>query len=248
MALSYNARITIDGDLSIAKAVAPQVPKKYKLNIPAPWDPIRYEHVVFKLLETVDKSDVGGVVFANLARQLMIRPYIWSPDNAFTVAASVVAATKEGSAVACDAPGSTVVGTGSGSDVTIWIKPANRLVPDATLLHEIVHALRMMLGRRTCIEAALDDFDRDEEYYAILIANIFMSEKKRRLIRISHKPAAKSWVDVTSPWDQFRIDPFLITNFEIEHATLASDIGRKSKAAFNPFNPRFRDKLEVGAN
>jgi hypothetical protein len=248
MAQNFNARITVDGDLKNAKAAAPTV-AKYKIQLPAPWNVLRYENVVLKLLETVDKSDVGGLVIKDLRRPLMIRPFIWSPDNnAFTIPDSSVAATKAGSAVSCTTPGATAVGTGVGSNVTMWFKPANRLVPDATLLHEIVHALRMMLGRRTCIPAAIDDFHRDEEYYAILIGNIFMSEKKRRLIRISHKPAAKSWVDVTSPWDQFQIDPFLITEFGIEHSTLALDIGRKSKAAFNPFSPRFSDKVGVGAN
>jgi hypothetical protein len=53
------------------------------------------------------------------------------------------------------------------------------------LLHEMVHALRMEMGLNLCL--AMDDgFDTVEEFYAILIANIYRSECGYRDLRANH--------------------------------------------------------------
>jgi hypothetical protein len=238
MTTTFGSNITIDGSLNNAVAASPAMQAKFTRKLPVPWNPDRYEDVVVHHLRTLRGSTVGNAVLGQLTQPLRIRPWIWEPANAAAIPLAALHATERDSPV----PESTHVrGTGRGTPVTIWFKPANRAIPDATLLHESVHALRMMNGALTGYEYG-NSFHREEEYFAILVTNVFQSELKRTLIRIDH--TGKSWVDAKSPWDQFRIDPFLITAFEMRHPTLSMDIGR-SKAAFNPFSPHFSDKVRA---
>jgi hypothetical protein len=84
-------------------------------------------------------------------------------------------------------------GSGRGSDTVIWFTPQDYIKtsslpggrPDEVLLHEMVHALRMEMGLNLCL--AMDDgFDTVEEFYAILIANIYRSECGYRDLRANH--------------------------------------------------------------
>lgn len=52
---------------------------------------------------------------------------------------------------------------------------------DEVLLHELAHAARNM-GGLNC-DAELDRYDNENEFFAILVANIYLSEKKRPLVR-----------------------------------------------------------------
>ncbi|HJQ60602.1 MAG TPA: hypothetical protein VJ890_27100 [Vineibacter sp.] len=245
MPAGFGFWITIDGSLNEAVAHAPASAAKKTRKLPVPWSPQRYEEVILGLLRTLHGSAVGRAVMAQLSRPLMIRPYIWTPANAIAVSQAGQDATEKGAPIFCKDGDPYIEGTGKGSPVTIWITPANRLIPDASLLHEMVHAIRMMQGARTCYEYG-GDFDREEEYIAILLTNIFMSELGRKMIRLDH--SSQSWVPATSPWDQFRIDPFLITTFSMRHSSLAMDLGRAKDATFNPFNPKYAEHLRVGPN
>lgn len=242
MSRQFGSRITINGSLNAAVTAAPTLPSKYKQKLPVPWNPDRYETVVLSLLQTLQGSRVGAAVLTQLDRPLTIRPFIWEPANALALPLARLHATELDESTHCRDNLPQVLGTGHGTTVTIWITPGNRRVPDAALLHEMVHALRMMRGVLTCTPYGAE-FDREEEYYAVLIANIFQSELQRKLFRLNHD--ANNWQVVSSPWDEFRIDPFLLTRFAMQHSTLVSDIGRAGAASFNPFNPAYADRVEA---
>ena len=242
MSVTFGSRITIDGSLNAAVAAAPNLPAKYKRQLPVPWSPERYENAIVSLLQRLQGSRVGGAVLSQMTRPLTIRPFIWTPANALAMPLTRLHATEFDRSTHCSAGQPEVHGTGHGTTVTIWITPANRRVPDATLLHEMVHALRMMRGVLTCLSYGAD-FDREEEYFAILITNIFQSELGRTLMRLNHD--SDNWQVVSSPWEEFRIDPFLLTAFGIQHSDLATEIGRAKKATFNPFNPAYADRVEA---
>lgn len=230
MTTPFGSSITINGSLNDAVAAAPTDPNflaRRTRQLPVPWNPDRYEAVIKRLLGDLHLSGVGGAVLARLKLRLTIRPYIWTPANALARPQSGPDSLEE------NALGG--IGTGKGSPATIWITPANRRFPDATLLHEMVHAMQMMEGSNTLDEYG-NNFDREGEYHAILVTNIFMSELGRKFIRLDHRP--DSWVAQSKPWDQFRVDPFIITTFSMRHSTLALDIGRVKKAMFNPFSPK----------
>jgi hypothetical protein len=238
MTTKFGSNITVDGSLNAAVDAAPTLPNNFTMKLPVPWSPEKYEAAIVHHLRTLQTSTVGKAVLSQLVKPLTIRPYIWTPPNALTVGLEGEHATELGKPVT---PGSTVRGTGQGTSVTIWITLANRKVPDASLLHESVHAVRAMHGARAAF-AYPAKFNTEEEYFAILIANIYQSEKKRKLMKIDH--TGNSWIDATSPWDQFRVDPYLITIFGMRHSGLALDIGR-AKAEFNPFSPQFSEKVRV---
>jgi hypothetical protein len=76
-------------------------------------------------------------------------------------------------------------GTGRGISAHIWFTPDHwngsrgpGSRPDEVLIHEMVHALRMMEGKTVgAVTKGIGNFDLLEEFFAVLFANIFMSEK-----------------------------------------------------------------------
>src|SRR5262249_51922112 len=85
-------------------------------------------------------------------------------------------------------------GSGVGSDALIeftpevFLGPDMRLpghAPDEVLFHELVHASRIMRGvyRPSFINQEYDDY---EEYVAICIANIYLSEKGQQTLKGDH--------------------------------------------------------------
>ena len=92
-----------------------------------------------------------------------------------------------------DGPDPDRLGSGSGSNVCVYFTSQDHLKeltspggrPDEVLLHELVHALRMAQGRSLCLFMP-DNYDTIEEFYAILIANIYRSECGYRTLRASH--------------------------------------------------------------
>jgi hypothetical protein len=82
------------------------------------------------------------------------------------------------------------LGTGSNCDIHFTpgrpheVGPGAK--PDEVLLHELVHASRDMRGVR--FKGSMNgDFDNEEEFIAILIDNIYLSEKGQTDIRANHK-------------------------------------------------------------
>lgn len=96
-----------------------------------------------------------------------------------------------------------LVGTGEGSDVDIFFSPDKTSgcrkgiggAPDEVLMHELVHALRMMQGRANAIptngEGNFKDYDNEEEFLSIVVTNVYMSAKKLKEFRASHHGHAK---------------------------------------------------------
>ncbi|MCZ2146858.1 MAG: hypothetical protein LC126_03675 [Bryobacterales bacterium] len=98
--------------------------------------------------------------------------------------------------VVTDASNQPVLGTGDGSNVTIrydaltWLMGPmqtgriGNLMPDDVLVHELLHALRMMMGLVNLLDMGNDDhtrrFGNTEEFYALMVANIFVSERNAK--------------------------------------------------------------------
>ena len=63
--------------------------------------------------------------------------------------------------------------------------------PDEVLLHEMVHAGRVLGGdlKTIKLKGAMKDYDNEEEFFAVLIANIYLSEKgtPSTFLRPSHR-------------------------------------------------------------
>lgn len=86
-----------------------------------------------------------------------------------------------------------LLGTGEGANVTIHYHPmtwmlssfrtglVGNLMPDDVLIHELMHALRMMNGQVLTMDLGTLDHTRrwgnTEEFYGVLLANIYISER-----------------------------------------------------------------------
>lgn len=97
-------------------------------------------------------------------------------------------------------------GTGAGSDSEIHFTPQDPVPicgsgvvaracrlrgqadnnPDELLLHELVHSMREMLGQLHRYPTSVSGYDNEEEFFAILLANIYISEKGGKVLRSSH--------------------------------------------------------------
>jgi Effector protein len=95
-------------------------------------------------------------------------------------------------------------GTGEGSSVEIGFDPDNYTdscikrglgsQPDVVLLHEMVHALRMMQGQYNKVPTKNAFYDDEEEFVAIVIANVYLSQKDAAaLLRGNHHDHERLW-------------------------------------------------------
>jgi hypothetical protein len=72
---------------------------------------------------------------------------------------------------------------------------------DESLLHELVHALRILQGQwypQVVGSRWTKRYDSTEEFYGILIANIYLSEKGKTVLRSDHQQGALSKLENTS--------------------------------------------------
>src|SRR5262249_28407702 len=78
-------------------------------------------------------------------------------------------------------------GTGKGSSAHIEFDP-KATDAEKTIVHELLHSLREMRGQlnQAPTETVLFQYENEEEFYAMLIGNIFLSEKGRDDLRASH--------------------------------------------------------------
>ncbi len=173
--------------------------------------PVYYEHAVVALLQRIHNSHTGQAVFHEFEKRthkvMKVIP-LENVVNAFAGADDILHATAKGQilrsgadgSVLTDAAQNTWAGKGGGSDSTVSFNPLTWTKfcaqkkrghkcgahPDEILFHEMIHATRQMRG-------ILDPkplgflYDTEEEFFAIVIANIYASETGRQIdIRSDH--------------------------------------------------------------
>ena len=123
--------------------------------------------------------------------------------------------------------------------------------PDEILFHELVHAARYLGGdlKKTPIPK-MPDYENEEEYFAVLITDIYSSEKGRSFasLRKSHKLQRKPEMNEqeADPWaflledDNYR----LVEKFCKQHPTIAPMIAH-APADFNPIRDYYDLKRGV---
>lgn len=162
----------------------------------------------------------------------------------------------------------TFRGTGTGSDVEVHYTPnatlpacpprtstpvgcrptwlgVDLMSPDDLLVHELVHALRMLRGQSDCIPTRQEDYDNEEEFFAVLVANIYVSEKgNATALRANHHGGGvlrqelntnETFLGKGERWPSWgqREDRALVAKFVRENNDVCGKI-RLSRAAFNP--------------
>src|SRR5262249_30007406 len=135
----------------------------------------------------------------NHDKRLVIKPYIEANAKAFGVCNSL-SSMEDGRGASRDRiDGNPGQALGGGSSVLIRFDPIERAPgrkcppppgqpasgTDDTLMHEMLHGLRQMVGQWDGSSIGLD-YDTIEEFYAILLTNIYMSERGKPQLRKNH--------------------------------------------------------------
>jgi hypothetical protein len=143
------------------------------------------------------------------------------------------------------ADGSNLTGSGFGSSAEIFFSPERLkrtgpgMKPDEVLFHEIVHAVRALQGVMTLSFKMGRDYDNDEEFAAVVVTNVYLSEKKQTALRANHASGV-----LRNP-DKFLDSPdvpapgarMLLSGFRLRQPTFFEALAKidRPTAAFNPF-------------
>jgi hypothetical protein len=248
MPLKFSDRITVDYS-SLQALLAKQTDAKTAADLTADM-----EGKTVSLLKDINTTTVTGpaviTAIQKTGKTMQIVAAQHSED-AEAAPASWEDATPKGKKALDPTPGDGrdptggVRGTGLGSDVTIFYTPimwatsassCTADVPcgpgsarDEVLLHEIFHGLRIMLGLQLCVKMG-DHYTTEEEFYAILVTNIYSSELDREL-RGNHEEFTKLSKPGGFP-GQYRQRIAVLKSQQPDLAAALSKI--KPKNGFNP--------------
>jgi hypothetical protein len=165
---------------------------------PAGGHAAEYESAVLGLLNRVS-SNPAGILLLTAIRQyqhgkVQVVPYRGEggPANAESVPWNFLAASPQGETVRDTeghvwSPHHPVAGTGGGSDVFVRYSPGTWSHgrhagehPDEVLFHELSHAFRQLRGHNLLLGAG-DEFLNQEEFWATLTTNVYISAKRAGL-------------------------------------------------------------------
>jgi hypothetical protein len=116
---------------------------------------------------------------------------------------------------------------------------------DTLLLHELIHSLRELRGQLNQVPTWIKSYDNQEEFFAVLVANIYTSEHGRKDLRANHhsfsllaphlNTSEKFFgKDLSAPWTEHYMNRKLVSKFVSENYGLCADINRHVHAEFNP--------------
>jgi hypothetical protein len=141
-------------------------------------------------------------------------------------------------------------GTGTGGNAVIKISPGMWYgqggpghLPDEVLFHELVHAARILRGVLYKHEVD-NDYHNLEEYIAVVVSNIYLSEKGQHYLRANHGVHEKPSDDELADADHFldnaqHVDMaprFMLQKFKFRQSRFYGALARipRDTAWFNP--------------
>ena len=154
------------------------------------------------------------------------------------------------------ADGSNLVATGNGASAEIFFSP-ERLKSrgpgkktDEMLFHELVHSVRAIQGVRTSGFKMEGDYDNEEEFAAVVVTNVYLSEKKQTELQQNHGR------DVLKNPDKFLDSPdvpppgarMLLGGFRLRQPAFFASLAvlDRHTAAFNPFRQLAEETTRAG--
>lgn len=188
-----------------------------------PWSPTGFENAIKFWLTRIFATDTGKALLEEIApaQRLLIEPDQNKPQTPGTgpeanddwdawragIRRGVTARHGRGGLIGG-------VGTGEGTPVSIKFTPADWVgsppeeQPDMVLIHEMAHATRFLAGIVTNTPMQSFGFLTREEVHAILIANMYRSERDLKRFRIQHRPARYAGIDAAR--QTFRLGKHLL--------------------------------------
>ena len=124
--------------------------------------------------------------------------------------------------------------------------------PDDMLVHELVHSLREMRGQFNCVPTRTTGYENQEEYFAILLQNIYASEKGLTIFRGNHLTDARLSKALSTtetflgkgqrPLSTEQLENRqLVSRLTNECLTLCRNVLTHVRAAFNPISEYLRN-------
>lgn len=226
--------------------------------------PSIYEHAVLQRLHRIHHSHTGQAVFREFdqrsTHRMKIVPYEQKLLNAFASSNDPLRATPKGQPersgadghVMLDSHGHQLVGQGGGSDSSVSFTPVmftkycnqqkkghkSGAQPDEVLFHEMVHATRQLRGLFNPLPLGFL-YDTEEEFFAIVLANIYASETGRPVdIRSDHHGFEHLSTDVNAKFLPKRdVSDYryrLVDKLVQQEPKMARELDRLKHASFNP--------------
>jgi hypothetical protein len=146
------------------------------------------------------------------------------------------------------------VGTGKGSDVELRFSPADVAkancfggksgsLPDEVFVHELVHVVRKMQGQSNPYPTKDPGYTNDEEFLAVVTANVYISEKGSDQLRENHdghwplKPPLNTSKGFLANAD----NRHLMNIYHLIWRPTFSNLAKVINAPFNPFRQLVND-------
>ncbi len=204
----------------------------------------QYEDDITKIIAKLNASPVGHAIIAKIRRHgsLVVTPYTKGDFNAETMADPGYNLFQGKVAYVHFSPSTfetfTVIAGVRIPNVRAIILPGQQ--PDTTLLHEMVHASRVLGGefKMTALKGAMATYENEEDFFAITVANVYLSEQGKTYtgMRGSHLLYGPSLQakEIVSEFFLFENDNFHLIAKYCEQDSKTADMIAKSKAAFNP--------------
>ncbi len=125
-------------------------------------------------------------------------------------------------------------------------------LPDEVLLHELVHAFRRVSGKRNRTETSggLINYNSNEEFIAILITNIYVTDPTNRIktgLRRDHKGFASLEPELASSFEFFESSMSAFSEVQqlvADHPGLTRALA-KVPATFNPITAFLHDRAKA---
>ena len=230
--------------------------------------PAQYEQAVLRLLHRIHHSHTGQAVFHEFVKRsnhLMKIIPLENVFNAFAGPTDWLHATEKGQVersgadghVLLDNNGKPIVGQGGGSDSVVSFTPLtfskycsqqkhghkSGAHPDEVLFHEMIHATRQMRGIFDPLPLGFL-YDTEEEFYAILLANIYASETGRAIdIRSDHHGFEHLTTDTNAKFlpkrDNNDYRYRLVAKLVHEEPKMAYELNKLKHTPFNPIRRYF---------
>ncbi|MBL8259230.1 MAG: hypothetical protein JNM60_05435 [Candidatus Competibacteraceae bacterium] len=123
----------------------------------------------------------------------------------------------------------------------------SKYADDSTLLHELVHGVRPRQFEKLKPQTTNDHWTDLEEFFAVMIENIYMSERGDREVRGGHQAGANTLPATRTASYQFMEDQ---TNYQrvkdaLKREKLAQELAKLDDIPFNPFAEFNRAKRDL---
>lgn len=203
-----------------------------------------FETTILNLLKEVSRKRVGLLVLyevKNSGHILKIRPAKSLMDSqtfALTKIEKSVRRAVSGNAILRFLPGNY----DSKSKKFINIEPF--FAPDDVLIHELFHTARAMQGL-SYFEITNDSYDDLEEFFAVMVSNVFLSETGRNhRLRAGHVPSLIVKLGMTSKDFWMKYDHRIIKLKK--QNPMFFNLMAQVNCQFNPFREEVEHVLQMG--